>query len=162
MFYALNNKCRLDNLSYVIGAILSDGCIYKSKINNPYSKTTKIETTWTIELSVRDKEFAEEFLQRLLKVIKRPEKRTNKLNIHINEGVKFYRVCIRNKGFGDWFSNLTHKEISKIALKYPIEFLRAFYNAEGNLSQMGIRIFNTNKNLINLIGKLLCFIVCNS
>ena len=130
-FYALGNKCHYNHLSYVIGVLLGDACVYRSHHNHLHPITNKPTEIYTIELSVKDKKFAETFAKRLDIVLHRPECR----RWHIYQTKKeFWRVCVRSSSFGKWWKTIDQETINYYALKSPSDFLMGLYDSEGNLS----------------------------
>ena len=132
------------NLSYIIAVILGDGWIYKRGY------------CYFVCLQATDKIFCYKFKESLNKIGLKPSmfKRKN-----------CWRVIASSKIFYEWFESLKDKDIEEIAKKYPIEFIRGFYESEGNFSiykskkynfiSSTITILNTNKEYINLIKELL-------
>jgi len=132
-------------LSYVTGVILGDGWVYK--INHSYS----------IGLETLDKPFCESLVRALQQIKLNPCLMFNKN--------RFWRVTATSKLFYEWYKSLKFKDIEKIAIEYPKEFVRGFYESEGCLSiyksrkyrytNCKIIICNTKEELINLTKELL-------
>jgi len=151
-FYSLANKCHWNHLSYVIGVLLGDGCIYESHYRNihPYWGFNYNVSTYTIEMTVKDKSFAEEFCQRLDMVLYRSEYRRH----HIYQTSKgYWRVCMRSRSFGLWWNSLIQAELETYALAHPPDFLRGIYDSEGNLSSSNLRIFTTDIWIKDIVCK---------
>src|SRR3989344_4554611 len=58
----------------------------------------------------------------------------NTLNPNIFQKKKYWRTIASSKLFYNWFNNLTIEDIRKIALDYPIYFLKGIHESEGCLS----------------------------
>ena len=130
-FYALQNECHYNDLAYVIGVLLGDACIYRSHHNQLHYATGKPTEIYTIELRVKDKEFAETFAKRLDIVLHRPEYR----RWHIYQTKNgFWRMVVRSSSFGKWWKTIDQETINYYALKSPSDFLMGLYDSEGNLS----------------------------
>lgn len=131
-------------ISYILGVILGDGWVYKRGY------------TYMIGLEVKEKRFCEKFFKNL-KIIK--------LNPKIFMSRGYWRTIAISKLFYKWFKGLKFEDIKTIAKKYPLEFLRGFYESEGSLSIVKshegryiyplIVIVNTKKSLILLTKNLL-------
>lgn len=149
-FYCLISPCHLNHLSYVIGVLLGDGCVYESHKTQIHWKTGNIAPTYTIELKVKDKSFAQEFAKRLDLVLHRPENR----RFHIFQSPSgYWRTVVRNRSFGLWWKSLTNSELEDYILAFPSDFLRGVYDSEGNLTKNEVRIFSTNPDIIHFITK---------
>jgi intein-encoded DNA endonuclease-like protein len=128
-------------LSYVLGAFLGDGSIIRNKI---------------VTLKVADIVFAEKFAECLAKVVgTKPYPLRNVEN-------KYWIGYINNKGLAKFLSQNTLQNLIPIVEKYPEEFVRGFFDAEGTVSlggrkkkQVKIIAYNNNVELIKLIQKLL-------
>ena len=145
-----------EDLSYVLGVCDGDGCVYKEKIkhNMPFPSMRKdYADTYCIELKAKDKEFVGEFMQKLVRVTKRPDNRKPR---SIFKSGNFWRVVVRSKQFGKFYFNSNWTGLLK---QYPRGYLRGFYDSEGNLSYIKgrecIRLFNTEPKKIQLINQLL-------
>lgn len=116
-------------LSYVIGVLIGDGCV--SKYNGKYN----------IILNVTDETFALSFKRALRELGLHPW-----LNSAIprNKSRKYFRVTAMSKTFGEWLNALTKEQISLAAHKYPTDFLKGFYESEGTASQHRVCIVNTD------------------
>ncbi|MDP6648157.1 MAG: LAGLIDADG family homing endonuclease [Candidatus Woesearchaeota archaeon] len=131
-------------LAYVIGVILGDGWVYKRGY------------WYTIGLEALDKKFCESFYHALKQL---------KINPSIFHSRNYWRVVCSSKLFYIWFKSLDFNKIKEISEKYPIDFLRGFYESEGNFSTYKskkyffitykITIVNTDKKLIDLVKFLL-------
>lgn len=136
-FYAFNGgeTKHLDDLSYVLGVMIGDACLYRSPIT--HYRTSKPSYNWTIELHVRDLEFAQKFSERLSHVLKRPESRRPTTLVSSRTDIRrsgMHRVCKRSQSFGDWYTGLSPEEFATHALRHPADFLAGLYDSEGNLS----------------------------
>ena len=136
------------HLAYILGVLLGDGSAYSIKRWNRH----------VVKLSVRDREFAEKFMDALRRLGLNPrllrEKRKNNRVIWVAKAI--------SKKFVMWFRNLTIDDIKNIVARnkdYVRAFLCGVYESEGNFyiskRSMGIRIFNTNKELVDLVKELL-------
>lgn len=137
-------------LSYVLGAVYSDGFIL--------TVSTTRQTQYKISLHVKDKDFAEEFNKcvckvlgkdRLYKIGRRPDGR--------------FRVEALSKKLHDFIKSQSqhHQVISQ----YPADFIRAFADGDGcvyiyydkrrNLEYPRIKFTNSDKDFLLYIKKLL-------
>lgn len=140
-------------ISYIIGVIRGDGCCY---INQPKHR-------YVITLSVTSETFSNEFnsichqigFKTRKDILK--HKNTNHNDLYI---VRFF-----NKKFCEWYKQLSIDDVVKYINGNEQMFLKGFYESEGNIyksknenhnkSRYQIRIFNTNKELIDVICKIL-------
>jgi len=137
-------------LAYILGVILGDGSVYAR------SRGDK-----AIALNTIDKPFAEAFYNALKEIGLNPKIYT-KMPKDSKLKTRYYvETC--SKEFYDWFNRLTKEDIRKIALAYPKEFIRGFYESEGCLTKYtkpygeyySIQIANTVEWKIDLIVELL-------
>lgn len=129
-------------LAGVIGAILSDGNLYKRK-----------NIARRIWLSVKDKDYAEAFGHALAKVLgkENPYKprwsKGQERWITEAGSILLYRFLQR-----PWHEFKPHIEHCKQCVA---AFLRMFFDGEGSISARNLRVYNTNKTLLLYIKKLL-------
>jgi len=144
-------------LSYVIGALLGDGHLEKTK-PLAHHQTGLPSYTYRLSLIVTDREFAERFAYSCGKVLKRPDSTNRTINIYcrgatfkLNSIKPRFQVCPASRSFGDWFTGLTEEELTKFALIEPRNYLRALYDSDGNLSMPNghplVRIFKPQSKL---------------
>ncbi|MBU3905068.1 MAG: hypothetical protein KJ906_02895, partial [Nanoarchaeota archaeon] len=119
------SKPKLDpsyELSYLLGVLKGDACIYKTKYGRRYE--------YIIQLGVRDKEFAEYFLDSIEKIFSR---RVKIIQYRDDRNKLFYRVSMRSKTFFEWYGSKTNEDIYGIAKKFPNAFIKGVFDSEGNL-----------------------------
>lgn len=118
-------------LSYILGAILGDGCVREREII----------------FAVADKEFCQTVFSHILAI-----QETGK-----NPSIKRHRVgfalCINSKSLATFIRKW--ENVQKVATAFPSAFIKGFVDAEGNISEKRIRIFNTNRNLLLFVKTLL-------
>jgi hypothetical protein len=121
-------------LSYVIGVLIGDGCIsqYRHR-SGKYS--------WNVILSVTDEAFALSFRQALLDLGLHPRLSLSKRD---STRKNCFRVTAFSKSFVEWFDALSEEQLARVVSKYPIEFLRGFYESEGTASQHRVCLVNTD------------------
>jgi len=128
------------SLAYILGVMLGDGCCYTSEERNEAY----------IEIVVRDKPFAECFFSHCKDIDLHPR---------LSRQGRFYRVVAYSKTFANWYNSLDIEEIEKITSKFKEDFIRGFYDSEGNMSASRrggkIRIVNTNLEYLELIQRFL-------
>lgn len=140
-------------LSYIIGVILGDGCVYKH------------EATYKVVLRAKDKIFVESFRHALSEINLNP----SPITLVWNEGWALFDVAAYSKAFGVWFKGLTLKDIKEIADKFPTSFIKGFYESEGSVSKCShidkrnmkrytkycLEFSNSNLELLRLVKSLL-------
>jgi len=128
------------SLSYVLGVLSGDGFIQKSG--------------YRIALCCREKCFAESFRIALEKIGLHPSK-------IYRDSRGYFRVQAFSKIFCDWYFKLDYSEIRKIVSKYPLEYIRGFYESEGSIRRKPLRhtyelrMTNTNFDTISTIAHFL-------
>jgi len=144
------NKIKLEpskDLAYILGVLYSDGCVKMYNYNNrPY---------YIIIVKTKDKIFAENVYNALKNI-------GLNVRIYISNG-KYYEVESHSKMFVVWFLSLTLDDLLKIVDGYEKDFIRGFYEGDGNLSYRTkngkklpqIRFFNSNYKIIKLVRDLL-------
>lgn len=138
----------IKSLSYILGVLLGDGWVYNSGYN------------YSICLENTKKLFCETFSRELKK-------------LNLNPGIlrrkrkSIWRTTATSKSFYIWFKSLNLSDIKEISAKYPIEFIKGFYESEGSLfinkSSKGKYVYyypnlvmvNTREDLIHLTAELL-------
>lgn len=142
-------------LSYLLGVLKGDGCIYKSR--NEKNKTCIV---YIIQLRVIDKEFIEYFAEVLEKIFGRKVK----IGTYLDDRSKlFYRVSIHSKSFYEWYNSKIEEEIFKIARFFPNAFIKGMFDSEGNLTYFKsrdnsypvVRICSSNHSLIRTVKEWL-------
>jgi len=124
-------------LAYIIGVLLGDGSIRKNRI----------------ELTVKPKQFAQEFARALQKIGLHP--------LLWKDKRRYHRVVALSKIFTEWFRE---GKWTPIVEKHPLPFLRGFFQSEGTIAKCrrgyihNISFINTNLNLLLFVGKFIeCF-----
>ncbi|MEM3130210.1 MAG: LAGLIDADG family homing endonuclease [Nitrososphaerota archaeon] len=130
-------------LMYVIGTIFGDGNRYL------YSKNEQC----LLRLAVKDYEFAEEFGRCLAKVLGRKEPYKpfwdKNEKIWIVEGYSILLYDFLNKPFEEL------KPYIEYSKETVASFLRALFDGEGSIHGRTLRLYNTNKELLNYTKYLL-------
>jgi hypothetical protein len=136
-------------MSYAIGVILGDGHISR-----------KLTEHNLIQLSVTDKDFAEKFAQSIAKVVGRSKPYTTTVYRHFRDNTTYYRVNCSSREAHNFF-NTGRGTLLRIAAKYPADFIRGFFDAEGGVSffrdskRFVVFATNTDKSLLRFSQKLL-------
>lgn len=145
-------------LSYVLGVLLGDGTVYKTR--RVYPK--KVSFGYMISLSVRNESFAKKFAKNLSEIFNK-EVKVYKCDEKKGRGI-FYKVFVSSKQFYNWYSR---EKAIKFGIKFPKHFLSGFYESEGSLGYFtskyknkiykykGIRIINSDIELLNIIKNIL-------
>jgi len=140
------------HLSYVIGAIFGDGTVRLRKRNKNSGGS---HPQYRIVLSVKDKDFIDEFNRRITKVVGR--KQLYSIQFH---GGRYHLVC-SSKILFEPLNGYNLERVKPFVDKYPREFIRGFADAEGSVHYVpqqharSIRITNSNKELLEYIQNLL-------
>lgn len=125
--------------SYFLGALLGDGFV------GYYEKRSQ----YVIGLSVKDKEFIEEFNKCASIALGKEIKRIKQYN-------GMYRVTYSSKEAASLLKDKPWKDFVHIYEKHPAEFVRGFFDADGCVQKDGaVFISNTNKEIILFIQDLL-------
>jgi len=132
-----------EELAYVIGAVLGDGCVYRLQ-----------KYHYLVVLKVKDLEFAEKFAECISKVLGREPPKT----IPVKDGT--FAVEVKSKTLYE----LLKKPIDIDRIRQYVEhcidcvcsFLRGFFDSEGSIDKDGeIQVYNTDKSLLEYIKELL-------
>lgn len=133
-----------ESLAYILGVVKGDGNV---SLNGG--------TSYLVRLEVTSYAFCKSFRDALAEIgfsqyeIKEDVSRS---------GRKLYRVQAFSKPFGEWYKSLSLDDIwslIKVDKKLMMAFLRGFYESEGSSRPGEVVIYNTDKNLIDLVGKIL-------
>lgn len=134
-------------LSYVIGVLYGDGCVYRSKHQ------------YGIRLGVNDRKFAEEFKNSIEKIGLNPSiYKTEEQN------KSPYIVSAYSKQFVSWFQGLNLIDSKQYYWGFKKQFVKGMYDSDGGLyiqngkrspRRVKVYIGNTNRNLLELIKKAL-------
>ena len=149
-------------LAYILGVCLGDGCV------RSYELGKDKRPSYRIILAVQHKEFAESFKQALEKIGLKPNIRLTYRKDRPNES-PLWRVEAHSKVFVEWYKDITSdmKKLYEFLKKCPDgfkEFIRGFYESEGSYYkgynklgglQRNLCIYNTNKELIDLVARIL-------
>jgi len=131
-----------EELAYVIGAVLGDGCVFLQKYH------------YFITLRVKDLEFAEKFAECIGKVLEREPPKP----IPVKNGAFKVKVCSKT------LYELLKKPIDIDNIRKYVEhcfrcicaFLRGFFDSEGSIDKDGdTRVYNSDKSLLVYIKDLL-------
>jgi len=131
------------HLSYILGVLLGDGSVFKRKSGNGcYGHY--------IALTVKDEVFAREFAESLKAIGLDPLMSKNSRGYH--------QVRATSVEFYKWFKSLTLQKIKEIALKYPAEFVKGFWESEGTIikdrrrkTYYSLRMSNTKISYLRLV-----------
>lgn len=141
-------------LSYLLGVLKGDACIYRTRNGKHYDHI--------IQLAVTDKEFAEYFVEILEKIFCR---RVSIINYRDDRNRLFYKVVIRSKLFYEWYKSNIQYFIYEIARKFPNAFVKGVFDSEGNLCYFQtkykekiylnpvVRLCSSDRDLIETIQK---------
>ena len=127
-------------LSYIIGVVYGDGCIYHSR------------HSYNITLVCKDKDFALTFLNALKKICE------SKPYLWRQKGWKgnyYFHTEISSKKLYKFLSNRSlHKEV---IFKFPADFIRGFFDSEGTVGEKNYSISacNTKKEILEITKKCL-------
>lgn len=145
-YHIYPNLTPSETLSYILGVIKGDGCVYLHKQKRRSGK---------VILVVKSSVFRDSFSNALTDIGLHPYNIIQRDLI----GTEASSSC-----FCKWYKNLSIDDIKKHVKGYEYAFLRGFYESEGSLYKTVpnkqwycISICNTNKELIDLI----CYILCN-
>lgn len=132
-------------LAYLTGVYFGDGSVYKYLVN----QNDHVYERWKFELSTKDKDFRDNFTEKLKIVQNRPFERI--VDGYFRSYVPCKQLCLYLKQPLE-----KHKQLIQ---KYPSEFLRGFFDSEGGIYTEGkifrVRAYNSNKELLNYISVLL-------
>jgi intein-encoded DNA endonuclease-like protein len=133
------------HLAYLLGALLGDGCVFNKGSCN------------IVSLKVNEYQFAYNVYEAMKRIGLRPRLRQSRNN---NNGKMMWLTCAISKNFCNWYKSLTPEDIEKIAVKYPKDFLRGFYEAEGcaylrQKKGLSVTFSNNNLNLIEIAKECL-------
>jgi len=133
-----------NELAYVIGVLLGDGCIVREHHND-----------YDIILRVKDYEFAEEFSRNMAKILNKKFKKPRRWSGRPSLWIIYYH----SKAFHTWFRKQTldtlkpYMEYDEDTVKY---FLRGIYDSEGcNYRCKRIILYNSDLKLLNYVRYLL-------
>jgi len=134
-------------LSYIIGANIGDGCT--------------LTDDWIVKLEVTDRDFAEAFNSSMAALFSRktPNKiLTKRFKV---KRLPMYVVRYACKALVELL-RLPLRKLLEIAFRFPRDFLRGFFDAEGHVEVSGTKIFsmrvgatNTNRMLLLRIRRML-------
>ena len=108
-------------LSYVLGCVLGDGCVYLRKDNR-----------YTVRFAVTDRALAEEFAKAARLVGFKCDKITRCKPAEEHHKT-IWLVCLYSNDFGAWYENLGIMGRLEVGLKFPANFVRGFYESEGSI-----------------------------
>jgi intein-encoded DNA endonuclease-like protein len=131
------------DLAYVLGVLKGDGYVSVDGYGH-----------YLIRLNVISLTFIKSFRSALLRINLNPQE-------IIIDNRESYHVTAQSKDFYQWYHNLKTSDVEQIIAGYETDFIRGFYEAEGNLSHADygykMRITNTNYSLIRIISKFLMY-----
>lgn len=136
-----------EDLAYILGVLKGDGCAYDSGRDH----------RCTLQLEAKNRDFVFSFSLAIGRIMGSPPIQIESLPTHHT-----FRICKRSPLLYDWYTNLSQSEVEKLALQYPISFMRGFYESEGSVGMYGrngkyglLRIVNTNSALIGLTSMIM-------
>lgn len=142
--FGLSGRKHVDNLlfepspalSYVLGAILGDGCVYRRKKGN-----------YTIRLQVCDKVFAKKFSDAVKLIGFKPGKLIQEKAKEKGWRDKWLSYFYSD-AFGNWYTSMTLNDRIELGMKFPDAFVRGFYESEGTLvrhhGRLELHIYDTH------------------
>lgn len=137
-------------LAYIFGVVLGDGCVSKGSKNH--------SSHYYITLNVTDELFAKSFCDALEKIGIHP-KIYGYWRTYRNQKSprRVWYVRARSKVFYEWYKSLSLADIESLTRQFLEDFTRGFYESEGsfNLRSRQVTITNTNKDVIELVKKLI-------
>lgn len=137
-------------LSYILGVIFGDGCIY-------YNDKRQ---SWGVRLDAKDKGFVEEFREALKLLDLRPRFYTREYRYgKHNFTRKLYYTVADTKALAEFIKKIKTAitELEEIVKPYPREFLRGFFQSEGSFDRgrWTLSISNNNAFLLSICQKAL-------
>jgi len=132
-------------MSWVLGVILGDGSVYKER-----------KHAYAIKLVSKDPDFVERFNEVFCKLIGK-----RKSKVFYDKERKLFVIKVYSKKFYEWFKNKSVEEIVEIGLKYPKEFIKGFFDAEGGISwdsyhkRWIVHCSNNNRKILERIKDVL-------
>ncbi len=131
----------IKTIGYILGVLKGDGYIHADKKGH-----------YVIALNVKSLKFAKSFRRALKKI------NLNPIRIFIDGRGTFW-VRAQSKDFYNWYKGLELNTIFDLIKGNEIEFIRGFYEAEGNVSYgdytYRLRISNTNYDILEFIKNYL-------
>lgn len=129
--FGLAGRSHVDNLlfepspalSYVLGVILGDGCVYLREKGN-----------YTVRLNVCDKVFAERFSE-AVRLLGFTPGRIIRVKAQREEWRDAWLSYFYSNAFGNWYTTLSLDERLEMGIKFPDAFTRGFYESEGTLTR---------------------------
>jgi len=138
-----------EELGYVIGVLLGDGCLFTRRRKGDY----------IIRLDVTSRAFALSFFEALRKIGLNPSVKVKKKHHRTHFGNKpTYIVTAYSKKLYTWVRSLSLNQLRETLEKreMTIGFLRGFYESDGSLKNRGDLAFsNSNRELLELVAYLL-------
>jgi intein-encoded DNA endonuclease-like protein len=122
---------------YLLGVLQGDGSVRSH--------------TSLVSLSVRNREFVEAFADGLEKIGLRPHFRSYR-----HRGKDWYSVQTRSVVFAKWYRGLSISDIAQMAILFPSEYVRGFYESEGyDDGHRGQTLCNSSPEKLELIRRCL-------
>lgn len=129
------------DLSYVLGVLKGDGYVSLDGYGH-----------YKIALNVISERFIKSFRAALLRIKLKP------IRIFIDRRGTYWTTA-QSKEFYYWYKDLDFSKLKKFIEGYELDFIRGFYEAEGNISKSRytykMRISNTNYEILNMISDYL-------
>lgn len=131
-------------LSYVLGSVLGDGCVWK------YNSSGR-DCRCRVTLCVKDRAFAEKFAVALKKIRFNPNICTRKDGLH--------QVQATSIAFYEWYKSLSPEQISLLIRGFEDRFVCGFYESEGSVyvhrGRLRVNIRNKRKELLAIVQNAL-------
>lgn len=142
-----------EDLAYILGIIIGDGCVCVNKNNNCYK----------ILLNTTSKEFVDSYTNTMGRLGFHVRIKYLDMKIKSEKWNNQWIACTDNRGFAEWYRGIDIVWINGFLRnkKQKIEFVRGFYESEGSCYKVKTRgyyelvITNTNKNYAQLIFDLI-------
>lgn len=135
-------------LSYILGVMIGDGWAYKNRYN------------YIIGLTATSDNFVNCFAYSLRAIGLHPAIRKDCKSVKNKKWQDQYRLVADSKKFYEWFVSLCLIDIKNLIQEYEKDFVRGFYDSEGNLSKRTkncwrVTIYNSDKQIIALVRKVI-------
>jgi len=113
------------NMAYILGVIRGDGSVFKTRISEH-------STGYYIKLGAKDKEFVDSFAKALEAINLNP-------SVFYREREDMWTSSVVSIRFYEWYTSMTWDELTSIIRRYPLEFVRGFYESDGSLCRFNNR-----------------------
>jgi len=107
------------NMAYILGVIRGDGSVFKTRISEH-------STGYYIKLGAKDKVFVDSFAKALEAINLNP-------SVFYDKHIGLWTSSVVSIKFYDWYTLMTWDELTSIIRRYPLDFIRGFYESDGSL-----------------------------